>query len=116
MDLRFQFETEREDDGVPGRVPGRVIKDVDGGTLLLTRTTLTELTRYRYGPFRLELNRLRLRRSTVMIHATASALRSTVRHAFIFIDYDTRVIGCRTFGPAMFRKILKMADRPADAH
>jgi hypothetical protein len=89
---------------------GTVVPDVKGGRLLLTKTTLTELTGYRYGPFRMSLGSLRLRRPGATVYATASAVRNTVQHAWINIDYDECVIGCRMFSVRTFAKILKMAD------
>jgi hypothetical protein len=71
---------------------------------------LTELTGHRYGPFQMFLSQLRLRKTGTMVRSTKVALRSTAPHAWIFIDYDNRVIGCRKFSPAVFAKIMRAAD------
>jgi hypothetical protein len=37
------------------------------------------------------------------------------RHAWIALDYERRILGCRRFSPATFAKIMKAADKTADA-
>lgn len=86
--------------------------DVKGGKLLLTKTTLTELTGYQYGPFRLQLVALKLRKTGTMVRATLAALRNTgaTPRAYVVLDYVGRILGCRTFTRVTFAKIMKMAE------
>ena len=94
----------------------KIIRDINGGRLRLTKTTLTEIDGFNYGPFRLRLNILKGRATGGRIHATAAALNNpkTVTkpstYAYITINYIQRTIGCRTFGKRTFAQILKTAD------
>lgn len=95
---------------------GKLIKDLEGSTLRLTKTTLTEVNGYEVGPFRLRLSVLKGRSWDGYIYATAEGLRKPdgfqrpVKRASISINYTGRRIGCKTFDEKTFAKILKAAD------
>jgi hypothetical protein len=94
---------------------GRIIHDIEGNTLRLTKTTLVEVKGYNIGPFYLRLHSLQNRPLNGNIYSTAAGRRiaepmKPVPRASITINYTQRRIGCKTFSKSVFAQILKAAD------
>ena len=91
-----------------------IIKCVNGGKLELSKTKLTEVTGFIADPYFLKLSSLRKLKGQygyVTIYPCPGTITAAnfPQGPVTECDPDTRTIGCRTFSPTTFAKILKAA-------
>jgi hypothetical protein len=91
-----------------------IIECVKGGTLELSKTKLTEITGYIADPYFLNLSAIRKTKGKygqVLIYPCPGTVTAENYPEAVETEFypDTCTIGCRTFLPATFAKILKAA-------
>lgn len=85
-----------------------IIKDVEGESLELTSERLSEVTGMEDESYAWFLNLSDLEDGESLIHAP-SQCSSRLLNISVETNFKKREIGCRTFSPAVFAKILKAA-------
>lgn len=85
-----------------------IIEDIYGGTLSLTDTRLTEITRYTHDPYYVNLSHL-LPNSKRAYDVRVRCSKYPTSPVSVSVDPDAQTIGCRMFSKKVFKVIMSAA-------